>query len=238
MTKTTKTNLAYLLLFAVAMGFMEAIIVIYLREIYYPAGFSFPLIEISPHILVAELVRELCTLIMLFLVAVIGGKTPLQKFAFFLFSFAVWDIFYYVGLKAFLNWPSSLFTWDILFLLPVTWLGPVLAPLICSLTMIFLSLILLHFEGKMLVFKMTRIDWLLVISGAVLVFISFIWDFSNILFTNHLHTEIFNLAESEPFRKIVSSYIPQYFNWPVFSAGIILIYLSIFRMIRRTSNMK
>ena len=32
-----------LLLYAVAMGYLEAAVVVYLRAIYYPEGFSFPL---------------------------------------------------------------------------------------------------------------------------------------------------------------------------------------------------
>jgi hypothetical protein len=234
MKTITKTNLAYLLLFGAAMGLMEAIIVIYLREIYYPSGFNFPLVEITPRIFVAELVRELCTIVMLFSISAIAGKTRLHKFSFFLFSFAVWDIFYYVGLKAFINWPSSLFTWDILFLLPVTWLGPLLAPLICSVSMIFLSVVLLHFQERMDGFRLTRIEWLSVILGAVLIFVAFIWDFSNILFSNQLYTQIFNLAGSERYREIVSSYIPEHFNWSVFDAGIVLIYVTIFLISYRT----
>jgi hypothetical protein len=231
-----KTKLSYLTLFGVAMGFMEAIIVIYLRKIYYPAGFNFPLAEISGDILIAELVRELCTVIMLLSLAAIAGKTVLQKFSFFLFSFAVWDIFYYIGLKVFINWPPSLFTWDILFLIPITWLGPVIAPVISSVSMIILSLVLLYFHEKTADFRLSRIEILLIISGAVIIFISFIWDFSSIIISNHLYTAVFNFAENEHFQEIISSYIPQHFNWTVFITGNILIYLSMFLMMRRSSK--
>ncbi len=110
------------------MGFLEAIVVVYVRELYYPDGFNFPLKPMPGWLIAVELVRELCTLLML------GGcgldfrqEYLFQRLAVFLFIFGVWDIFYYIGLKIFLNWPESLFTWDILFLIPITWIGPVLA---------------------------------------------------------------------------------------------------------------
>ncbi|MBK6833902.1 MAG: hypothetical protein IPG89_06345 [Bacteroidetes bacterium] len=59
---------------------------------------------------------------------IIAGKTRLTRFAYFIIAFAIWDIFYYVFLYVLLQWPESLFTWDILFLVPVPWTGPVIAP--------------------------------------------------------------------------------------------------------------
>ena len=52
-----------------------------------------------------------------------AGRTAVGKFAFFLFLFGVWDIFYYIWLKVFLHWPASLLTWDVLFLIPVPWVA-------------------------------------------------------------------------------------------------------------------
>jgi membrane protein implicated in regulation of membrane protease activity len=62
--------------------------------------------------------------------------------------FAIWDIFYYIFLWLLIGWPESFFTWDILFLLPVTWVGPVLAPVINSLTMIVLAGLILLADRK------------------------------------------------------------------------------------------
>src|SRR4030095_13106258 len=138
MMGSLRKTLLFLLLFSTAMGFLEAAVVIYLRKLYYPGGFDFPLVVIPRDVAVVELFREGATLIMLLAVGFLTGKTTAQRFCYFLFCFATWDIFYYVFLKVFLGWPESLLTWDILFLLPVPWVGPVLAPCLSSLTMILL----------------------------------------------------------------------------------------------------
>jgi len=95
-----------------------------------------------------ECCREAATIIMLAAVGIIAGKDNLQRFAYFLYAFAVWDIIYYAGLKVLLNWPSSFLTWDVLFLIPVPWIGPVLAPIISSLTMILFGGIIICLQEK------------------------------------------------------------------------------------------
>jgi hypothetical protein len=94
-TNMTKT-IVWLTAFSIAMGFLESAVVIYIREMYYPAGFNFPLVDIKRNIVVVELWRELATIIMLAAIGYLTGRTKAQQFVFFLFSFGVWDIFYYV----------------------------------------------------------------------------------------------------------------------------------------------
>jgi hypothetical protein len=131
-----KRILILVAIFAIAFAFVEAAVVTYLRAIYYPQGFSFPLrIMGSSHVSV-ELIRELSTIVMLIVVGLLAGTTRWQKFSYFLIAFGVWDIFYYVWLKVILNWPATLFDWDILFLIPLPWIGPVIAPILISLVMI------------------------------------------------------------------------------------------------------
>lgn len=163
------------------MGFLEAAVVVYLREIIYPEGFCFPLKDIPSNLLFIELGREAATIIMLITIGIIAGKTLIEKFSFFLYSFGIWDIFYYIWLKASLNWPPSLFTEDILFLIPVPWVGPVLAPVIVSLTMITFALIIVYFQDKGYIFKPNKFDWLLMCLAALIIFISFIIDFSQMI---------------------------------------------------------
>ncbi|MDQ3016493.1 MAG: hypothetical protein M3R25_07230 [Bacteroidota bacterium] len=115
----------YVIVFAIAMGFMESAIVIYLRELFYPEGFRFPLIPIPHRLAVVEILREAVTVIMLICVGYFAGRNKVQRFAFFGLAFAIWDLFYYIFLYAFLGWPESIFTCDILFLIPVPWVGPV-----------------------------------------------------------------------------------------------------------------
>src|SRR4051812_6467788 len=129
-------TLLCLTLFSIAMGYLETAVVVYLRSMYFPAGFDHPVLSIPQNIAVTELWREIATLVMLIGAGIMAGKNGSQRFGFFIYCFAVWDIFYYVFLKVLLDWPESLFAWDVLFLLPVPWVGPVIAPVIVSLTMI------------------------------------------------------------------------------------------------------
>ena len=214
------------------MGFLEAIVVVYLRDIYYPEGFKFPLMIIPDSTLQVEILREFCTLVMLVAIAVIAGKNKLEMFSYFLFSFAVWDLTYYIGLKLILNWPSSFFTWDILFLIPVPWIGPVLAPVISSILMVILSLLFLFLQRKQEKFQVKFAEWILIYSGAVVIFLSFIWNYAEIIISNNLLKNIFSLNQSS-FIEISRKYIPAYFHWDIFLGGIFSICVSIFLVLRR-----
>jgi hypothetical protein len=220
-------------LFAAAMGLLEAIVVVYLRELYYPDGFSFPLQTMPAGILSAELVREICTMVMLVTIALIAGKNKLQKFAWFIYCFAVWDIFYYVGLKLFLNWPPSLLTWDLLFLVPVAWVGPVLAPIICSLTMILLAVCIIVLQEKGYHVRIKFSEWGLIIGGAVIIFIAFIWDHSRIIIKEGFLGDYFNLLDNPRFNRVMAQYKPGYFSWPLFILGEMIILSGISLMIMR-----
>ena len=230
--KTLKKTLTAAFIFSIAMGILEAIVVVYLRDMFYSTGFKFPLKIIPGPIIKVEILREFCTLVMLVTVAFIAGKKKLGIFSYFLFCFAVWDIAYYAGLKLILNWPPSLFTWDILFLIPLPWIGPVLAPIISSLTMILLSLLLLFLPDKRNDFKVKKPEWALIYAGAFIIFISFIWDYANIVISNGLLKVLLSPGNSA-LRNITINYMPRYFNWSIFIAGLCLIYISMFLIIKR-----
>ena len=120
-----KKTLCVVTVFAVAMGFLEAAVVVYLRLHFYPNGFSFPLAVIPDNILLVEVVRELATIVMLAAIGWLAGQGFLLRFSFFSLAFGIWDISYYIFLKITLDWPASLLTDDILFLIPLPWVGPV-----------------------------------------------------------------------------------------------------------------
>ena len=224
--------------FALAMGFFEAILVIYLRELYYPEGFEFPLNLIDPDILFFELIRELATILMLVCIGLLAGKTGLQKFGFFLFSFAVWDLFYYCGLKILIGWPDSLLTWDILFLIPITWIGPVLAPVICSFSMIYMAVLLFAGETAKKHFKLISHEWVLIISGAVIIFISFIRDYTQLLVRGGYLNKLSSLTTNQDFIHDLISYMPENFKWGVFLLGVVLIISALLLIHRRIVNIR
>ncbi len=225
----TKYRLPAVSVFGIAMGFLEAAIVVYLRRLYFPGGFGFPLtIPGDTLVLFAELIREVATVVMLLALAWLAGSNYLQRFGWFLFSFAVWDIFYYVGLEVFLGWPPSWLTWDVLYLIPVTWVGPVLAPVICSLLMVVLAFAFFATDHHDLDVK--AFDWVLIYSGAFVIFLTFIWDFSVLIINNGLWRAFFSLPESEQYISLIGQYVPQYFNWPMFGAGVIVIAIAISRL--------
>jgi hypothetical protein len=163
--------------FAAAFAYVETAAVVYLRFLYYPEGFSFPLKPISSAHISVELVRELSTILMLAAVGVLAGTTRWSRFAFFAIAFGVWDIFYYIWLKVTLNWPATLFDWDVLFLIPVPWIGPVIAPVVISLQLIAAGLLILRNESSGAAFKPGRLAWALASLGTAIVLFTFVWDF-------------------------------------------------------------
>src|SRR5712691_9482143 len=108
MGQRMKLRLTWLTIYAVAMACLESAVVVYLRVIYYPDGFDFPLVQMQPSIVAIEMGREAATLVMLLSVAALGGVDRWERFLAFCLSFGVWDIFYYVWLWVFVRWPPSL----------------------------------------------------------------------------------------------------------------------------------
>ncbi len=162
--------------FGIAMAFAEAAVVVYLRTIYYPEGFFFPLKPLFDKLIVIEILREIATILMLISFAALAGKKLWERFAYFLVCFAVWDIFYYIWLKVLLDWPASFLDWDILFLIPLPWIGPVIAPVSVSILMLVFGLKIIHMFHKGYEFKTALISRLLALAGTGLLIFSFIRD--------------------------------------------------------------
>jgi hypothetical protein len=162
--------------FAISMANVETMIVVYLRRLYYADGFAFPLVIIDSPTLIFEIIREACTLVMLATFGLAAGRTQAGKLAYFLVGFGLWDIFYYVWLKIILNWPPSLLTWDVLFLIPVPWVGPVLAPVTVACTMIGMGLTVLWLETQGSVLPAGKRVWLAQSIAALIIILSFTID--------------------------------------------------------------
>jgi hypothetical protein len=123
-------------MFAIAMAQLEAAVVVYLRRLHYAENplDIFPLKFLGSYDVVVELSREFATVIMILAVALLLERSSrIRSFAAFVFVFGVWDIFYYVWLKILIGWPRSWLEWDVLFLIPIVWLGPWMCPVLISL---------------------------------------------------------------------------------------------------------
>lgn len=189
-------------IFSVAFAYIEASVVAYLRVIFHPSGFTFPLTELGTtalckQLLIIETGREAATILLILTGSWLSGRNFHQLLAFFLTIFAIWDIFYYIWLKIFIGWPASLMDWDVLFLMPTVWAGPVLAPILVSLIMLAFAVIILYRSCGAKPLKSTPFDQFLFVLAALLVTASFC---------------IAGLHAAQPDFK-------SHFNWLLFAAG-------------------
>ncbi|MDB9822676.1 hypothetical protein OAC89_03155 [Deltaproteobacteria bacterium] len=175
-------------IFAMAFAWVESAIVVYLREIFYQGSFYFPIVinwekaEYVGHYLTPiEMGRELATIVMLAAVAWASGKNGWQKFSFFMIAFGIWDIFYYIWLWVMVGWPESLMTWDILFLLPLPWVGPVITPVLIALAMIGAGTLIIYYDEKGHNIQFFWYDWTIVLGCGLLMIVAFCWDWKNII---------------------------------------------------------
>lgn len=199
MKALSKKLSVYSILF-ISLAYLEATIVVYLRELYYPDGFYFPIKIIKNYIAVIEIGREAFTIIILWFSAMLAAEKFKERFALFLYNFGLWDIFYYVWLKVLIDWPAGWLEWDILFLIPLPWIAPWLAPALISIGFIICSYIVLKHPHKFKDKIFNKIEWFLEIAAAGLILWSFFWQTENVL----------------------NGGIPDYYPWRLFLLGMIL----------------
>jgi hypothetical protein len=221
--KEIRKTIFWLTLFSIAMGYLETAIVVYMRKLYYPGGFQFPLVPISPDIAITEFWREAATIVMLAGIGILAGKNGPQRFVFFLYAFAIWDIFYYVFLYVLLLWPQSLFTWDILFIIPVPWVGPVLCPCLVSLTMIALMCSTIYWQVKGKSAKLTWKEGSVLLMGCIIVITSFVWDYLEFVHAHPTGKSSFTLSHNKELFSEGTTYIPKEFSWMMFWCGQIML---------------
>jgi hypothetical protein len=221
MKNKTRNVLLWLAVFSIAMGLLESAVVIYLRALYYPEGFAFPLKQMDGIIALTEILREAATLLMLIGIGAIAGRNKTEKFGFFLFTFALWDIFYYIFLKILLHWPESWLTWDILFLLPTTWVGPVIAPILLSHCMVFLSLAISYYTDKQKILSIRGFEWLLLIMGSLIVIFSFTKEYVTYLLQEFQFPQVLILNEN--LMNYAIQFVPEHFPWFWFILGTFII---------------
>jgi len=209
-------------IFAVAMAWVESSAVLYLRTMVdridpYQAN---PL-PIAEGLDQAELVREAATLVMLLMVGILAGRTWRERLGYSAIAFGIWDIFYYVFLKILCGWPHSLLDWDVLFLLPLPWWGPVLAPVsIASLMIVWGTLATFWTELQVPAptqWPAWSASWL-GMAGALYVFTA---DAARVASQG-----------ADAVRRVQ----PTSFNWPIFCASLVLMAAPVVQMVLRHSQ--
>jgi len=200
-------KLCWVGLFAVAMAYIESAVDVYIRRIY---GISDLLLDIPPFdpvLAPIEIGRELATLVMLLAVGWAVGKSLQSQISFTFISFGVWDIFYYIWLRLFIGWPNSLFSPDILFLIPLPWWGPVIAPVLIACLMVSGGILAVMSEDKGRKIKFSAFDWTTLIAGVLILLYSFMEDALAIM-----PAGVETLAQLRPTS----------FNWPIYFLGLII----------------
>jgi len=214
-----KNRWLVVVIYASAMAWVESAVVYYLRtmvdriEPYQPN--PLPLIGgLGP----VELARELATLIMLVTVGMLAGRTWRRRIGYAIVAFGVWDICYYVFLKTMCGWPRSLFDWDILFLLPLPWWGPVIAPVSIAVLMVTWGTLVSQWEREPCT---TASSWKasgLCGAGMALALYTFMAD---------------ALRVAGQGSDVLRNVLPARFNWPLFCAALVLMTCPVVQICRQ-----
>jgi hypothetical protein len=186
--------------FAVAMAYLESAVVVYLQRAQsIDPNMLFPLQQpqMLGNLAAIEVGREAATIVMLAAVGVLAGRGAIDRLAWCAVAFGVWDIFYYLWLWVFIGWPHSPLTWDVLFLIPVPWVGPVWAPVAVSVALVGFGLAAARQVERGRVPHIGLMQVGLGITGGLLVILSFTLDA----------------------RSLMHGGTPSWFAWPVFAAG-------------------
>ena len=205
--------------YAVAMAWVEAAVVFYLRTMIgrIDPYQSNPLPEFAG-ISRVELVREAATLLMLLGVGLLAGRDARSRWGYAAIAFGVWDIFYYVFLRMMAPWPHSLLDWDILFLLPLPWWGPVIAPMLIAGLMIAWGTLASQWNHAGRSFRADWKPWLLNFAGMALALYVFMAD--------SFHA----IGQGQD---AVRNTLPVKFDWGAFAVALVLMSAPIFDLAQR-----
>jgi hypothetical protein len=193
-------------IYAIAMAWVEAAVVVYLRVLIQRLNpYQANPLPVSAGLGQIEMGRELATMVMLAAVGYLAGQAWRSRVSYALIAFGVWDIFYYIFLVPMSGWPHSILDWDVLFLLPLPWWGPVLAPVLISALLILGGVLITQGVQPGRPIWPHREAWLLNLAGAGLALYAF------------MATALRSLAGGE---LAVRSTLPAAFNWPLFGAAL------------------
>ena len=197
---------AWVSAYAIAMAFLEAVVVVYIRGL---LRITNDHVALGPYVTM-EMWREAATIVMLASVGWLAGRRRADRLAYGLFAFGLWDIWYYVWLKVLTGWPETLLNWDVLFLIPLRWWGPVLSPiLIAALICASAVLVVTRMErGQRL--EITPINVGSLAAGGLLALYVFMSD--------SLHALLHGWTDWDTLR-------PEPFKWPLFLVALALMAL-------------
>ncbi len=202
--------------YAIAMAWVESAVVVYLRVLIGRVDpYQADPLPISAGLGWIEVGREAATLVMLWTVGWLAGRTGRGRAGYSLIAFGVWDIFYYVFLVPMSGWPASLLDWDVLFLVPLPWWGPVLAPVLISLLLILGGTLAAISEQSNHPIWPRRWAWALNLAGIGLALYAFMATTLQVL---HRGEEAIRQA------------LPASFNWPLFGLALALLAVPIVDM--------
>jgi hypothetical protein len=203
--------------YAIAMAYVESAAVLYLRTIYGgvdPVGPRHTPFNPPPDFVWVEIGREACAMVMLVAVGWLAARSAWGRLGAFALAVGVWDIFYYVFLLVFAGWPPSLLAPDILFLIPLPWWGPVIAPMLCAAIMAVAGSALIARESGDGIPAPPRVVWLTVVLGSTLCLVAFMLD--------ALLASVNGLEAAYEVRASA-------FPWPIYLAGVAIAVAGLWR---------
>lgn len=216
--KTKQSSLSRwwtVVIFAIAMAWVESAVVFYLRTMIHRIDpFQLDPLPVIGNLGPVELVREAATMIMLLTAGMLAGRTWRSRLGYSALAFGVWDIFYYIFLKLICGWPDSLLDWDVLFLLPLPWWGPVLAPMSIAVLMVAWGT-LTQFEQTKPVPRLGIKSWALGALGIMLSLYVFMED---------------AIRVADQGADAIRNVLPSEFNWPLFSVALLLMSAPLIRL--------
>ena len=219
---TGKQRWGVVALFAAAMAWVEAAVVYYLRVLIGRVEpYQLDPLPVSVGLGKIELVREAATLVMLLAVGWMAGRTQRSRLGYAMLAFGLWDILYYVFLILMSGWPRSLLDWDILFLLPLPWWGPVLAPVLIAALMVILGVLISQFDEPERAVWPGRWTWGLNFAGVALALYVFMAD---------------AIRAVGGGVEAVRMVLPVWFNWPLFTVALALLAAPIVDLSRQIWN--
>lgn len=212
--RRTSARIAAVLIFSIAMAWVESATVAYLRTLVHRVDpYQLAPLPIAASFGSVEIIREAATLAMLAAVGWLAGISAKSRLGFFLISFGIWDIFYYLFLKIIVGWPHTIFDWDVLFLIPLPWWGPVLSPILVSLVLIVIGTFLQRSNTGDAKANAGRFSWVLSFCGMILALV---------VFLDHSLQALLKGSGA------VTEELPAHFNWMVFILSLLLMLTPVF----------